>query len=111
MSLVAALILSTGLLLSLLSLPLIFRRVPPNLLYGVRTRAAFASDADWYRINAIGGRYLLRSGGVICLLGVVGFFLPSTALAPYGITAAVVTVVALLIPAFRLWTLKAVPVQ
>jgi uncharacterized membrane protein len=46
----------------LLSLPLIRRRVPPNLVYGYRTRATLSDEALWYEANAYFGRkFLLAS--------------------------------------------------
>jgi len=102
----AALISGSGLLIALLAIPLILRRVPPNMLYGVRTKAAFASDADWYRINAQGGRYLLVSGLLIVVTGVVGFFLPTSVYGAYSWWASGVSVAVILIPCIRLSTLK-----
>ena len=102
----AALISGSGLLVALLAIPLILRRVPPNTLYGVRTKAAFASDVDWYRINAQGGRYLLVSGLLIVITGVVGFFLPASISESYSLWASGVSVAVILIPCIRLSTLK-----
>lgn len=75
---IAAAISGSGLLIFLLAIPMILRRVPPNRMYGVRTKASFASEDDWYRINAIGGRYLAAAGIVILVVGIVGFFLPGS---------------------------------
>lgn len=97
----------TGLLITGLAIPLIRRRVPPNGIYGVRTKASFASESDWYRINAIGGRYLAVSGFFIFLIGVVGFFLPASSRDPYSIGAGVATLLSILIPCVRLSLLKA----
>ncbi len=102
----SALIAGSGLLISLLAIPLILRRIPPNALYGVRTKASFASASDWYRINVIGGRYLALSGIVILAVGIVGFFLPASAFAPYSIGAAVATLLAVILPCIRLCSLK-----
>ncbi len=103
---VAALITGSGLLISLLAVSLILGRVPPNSLYGVRTKSSFASDADWYRINSIGGRYLILSGLVILVVGLVGFLLPVAFLGPYSISATVAALLAVIIPSIRLGLLK-----
>ena len=95
-----------GLLIFALAVPLILRRVRPNGIYGIRTKAAFASDSDWYRINSIGGRYLAVSGLIIFVVGVVGFFLPVSMFHAYSIIAAVVTLLAVFLPCFRLCSLK-----
>jgi hypothetical protein len=44
----------------LLSIPLIFRKVPRNPLYGYRTRATLSNDTIWYEANAYFGlRFLI----------------------------------------------------
>ena len=103
---IAALIAGSGLLISLVAIPLILGRVPPNSLYGVRTKASFASDSDWYRLNAIGGRYLAFSGIVILAMGIVGFFLPVSFLNSYANSATVAALLAVIIPCIRLCLLK-----
>ena len=47
-----------------LGLPLIFRLVPKNPLYGLRTPRTFTNDQTWFRQNAI-------TGAAITLVGVV----------------------------------------
>lgn len=59
----------TGLLLVLISLPLILRKVAMNRWYGVRIPKAFASEANWYAINEVGGRWMAVAGGVLTLVG------------------------------------------
>ncbi len=59
----------TGLLLVLVAMPLIRRKVAMNRWYGVRIRKAFASEANWYAINEVGGRWLAGAGGVLALAG------------------------------------------
>ena len=41
------------------SLPLIFRKVPRNPIYGYRTRATLSDDSLWYEANACFGRWFL----------------------------------------------------
>lgn len=104
---IALMITGSGLLILALSIPLILRRIPPNAVYGIRTRASFASESDWYRINQIGGRYLSIASSLIILSGVIGFFLPASLLDPYSIAAAVVSILAVLVPCIRLSRMKA----
>lgn len=52
-------VLACSLLFAGLSVPLLLRRVPRNLVYGFRTRATLASDRLWYEANACFGRWLL----------------------------------------------------
>jgi SdpI/YfhL protein family len=58
-----------GSLLAVLSLPLVFRKVPMNRAYGVRIPKAFESERSWYAINAYGGRLLLVYGLLLVLYG------------------------------------------
>jgi uncharacterized membrane protein len=82
--------LMTGIVASLISVPLIRGKVPPNSLYGIRTKFAFSSEENWYRINRYGGKMFLRAGLLITVMSVVGLFLPVAYLTIYSIIAAVV---------------------
>ena len=65
-----ALLLLSAVLLILLALPLWMRMVPPNRLYGVRTRATLGDEERWYAVNATSGRDLLVSG-IVLLAGIL----------------------------------------
>ncbi len=95
-----------GLLVIGLAIPLILRRVPPNSLYGVRTKASFASESDWYHINGIGGRYLVGSGLIILVTGIGGFLLPASSRDFYAIGAGAATLLSIIVPCLRLSLLK-----
>lgn len=58
-----------GGLLAILSLPLAFRMVPMNRIYGIRTPMALVSDSNWYAINAYGGRVLMAYGSALFAFG------------------------------------------
>ena len=66
----------TGLLIFVLNLPLIYRKIPMNSLYGFRIRAAFESEQRWYDINAYGGRQMAIWSWLIIIVGVIGFLVP-----------------------------------
>ena len=53
-----------------LSLPLVFRLVPPNHFYWFRTPRTLANPGVWYRVNFFGGCALLGASivGIILLL-------------------------------------------
>lgn len=53
-----------------LSIPLIFRKVPMNHVYGIRFSESFKSNEAWYEINEYGGKALLISTLPILLSGV-----------------------------------------
>jgi hypothetical protein len=60
-----------GAVLTLSSLPLVLRKVPPNPFFGIRMPRAFRSRADWYEINAFGGKCLLGGGTGLLLFGIL----------------------------------------
>ena len=58
-----------GLLTTLLSIPLILKKIPMNRVYGIRVRKAFASQRNWYEINAYGGKLLFAFGILLLAYG------------------------------------------
>jgi uncharacterized membrane protein len=62
-----------------LSLPLLFRWVPPNRLYGFRVPATLRDRSVWYDVNAACARHFVLLGGLMVLLE---FVLPPPALVP-----------------------------
>ncbi|HEX2610533.1 MAG TPA: SdpI family protein [Gemmatimonadales bacterium] len=75
-----------GLLLALLSIPLVLRWVPRNRAYGIRIPEAFSTEAGWYDINAYGGRLFLIYG---VILATVGFLARDLAPPPTSLGSAV----------------------
>jgi len=66
-----------GVLTVVTALPLALGRVAPNPAYGFRFRKAFASEANWYRINRTGGVMLIAFGAGLVLFGwLAGPFAP-----------------------------------
>lgn len=57
--------LGTGLMVSLCSLPMIMRWVPPNRLVGFRTPRTLSGPNVWYPANRIAGQYLAAAGVLI----------------------------------------------
>ena len=57
-----------GPVLILLSIPLIFRWIPRNYVYGFRVAATLANDSIWYDANALLGRHMFLLGVVMVLL-------------------------------------------
>lgn len=54
-------------IVALAAVPLAMRLIPPNPVYGVRTRRTAGDPALWYNVNAVGGQLLL----VACGLGAI----------------------------------------
>ena len=65
-----------GVLLALVSLPLIRGRVPRNPFYGFRTRRTLSADDIWYPANRYAGRALFWAGAAT--------FLGALALLPFA---------------------------
>jgi uncharacterized membrane protein len=51
-----------------ISIPLVLRKVPPNVVYGVRTRKTLSDPRIWYEANYRGGVALIVAGvvGLAC---------------------------------------------
>lgn len=65
-----------GILFILVSLPLVYHKIPMNYLYGFRIPKSLESDESWYAINAYGGKQLILWSLFLIGAGVVKFFLP-----------------------------------
>ncbi len=66
----------SGVVLIAISLPILFNKIPPNYLYGVRTPKAFLSDENWYLINRNGAKCFISWALVLVVLGGLKFFVP-----------------------------------
>ncbi len=56
-----------GLVILVLGIPLYLGKVPPNSLYGLRTRKTLENKEIWYRANRFAGLVLVLGGGVVLL--------------------------------------------
>lgn len=102
MTVIAVTILLTGVLTLLISLPLKFRKIPMNGVYGIRIPAAFKSNERWYEINAYGGRVLANWSWLTTATGVIGLFLPEDFRDGYALASLIIMVVALFIPILQI---------
>jgi uncharacterized membrane protein len=80
-----------GALFVVVGLPLVASWIPPNRLYGFRTRATLADPATWYRVNRATGLDLV-AGGLVLMAS--GYALPPQSPVP---TALLLLVVALMV--------------
>lgn len=62
-----------GLLIIVLSVPLIRRRVAPNHWYGFRVRRTLEDSTVWYEANAHAGKCLF-SAGIVIVAGSVALY-------------------------------------
>lgn len=65
-----------GGVVSTLSVPLMFGRVPMNGYYGIRLSQSYRSDGNWYAINRYGGRQMLIYAALVAAVGVGILFVP-----------------------------------
>jgi hypothetical protein len=102
MSVVALVILASGLLAFFLSLPLAYRKVPMNHFYGFRIEEAFESTQRWYDINAFGGRQMAAWSWLMVATGAFGLFIhhPGYFLI-YAFASIPVTALAVFVPISR----------
>ena len=75
----------SGLITTLICLPMIYGRVLPNALYGIRTRHTFESSEAWMDLNEVGGMLFSLLGFPLVLGGTIGLFLSDTHIALVGI--------------------------
>ena len=89
-----------GLVTTVLSIPLIRRKIPMNRVVGIRLRAAFVSQRNWYEINAYGGRLLLAFGLFLVAFGWFGQGIappPTSAWAPVFLVVPLLAIVPVLV--------------
>jgi uncharacterized membrane protein len=55
-------------LIFLLGIPLVFKLVPPNRIYGFRTRTTLSQPDLWYRVNVFTGYALMLAAAVTALI-------------------------------------------
>ena len=74
-----------------LAIPLMLRKVPPNVFYGYRTRATLTNEALWYEVNAHFGRGFLIGSAVsgVAALG-LWWIKPAAELVPLLVIALVI---------------------
>jgi hypothetical protein len=74
----------TGVLLMVLSIPMILGKIPPNGLYGFRVKKTMENPAIWYPVNAYSGKWLLAVGLIEALAAVGLYYLPGLSVDMYA---------------------------
>lgn len=69
-------IFASGLLISLLSIPLILKKIKINNWYGIRLPQTMQNEKVWYEVNSRVGKYLFIFGLFICCLTVLLYYYP-----------------------------------
>ena len=81
-----SLFISSGVLLILLSIPMIFRWIKPNGLYGFRVRRTLENPEIWYLVNSYSGKWLLAVGLVEVLASIGLYLIPGISLDTYALS-------------------------
>jgi hypothetical protein len=77
--------LASGILLALLSIPLLLGKIPPNGLYGFRVTATLEDPQLWYAVNAFAAKRLLFAGLSICVAAGGLYFVPGLSVDTYAL--------------------------
>lgn len=104
MSTLLIVFIGSGLLLILISLPLLWGKIPPNPLYGFRVRATLENPAIWYPANRYAAKCLIWTGAVIVAAALILYVVPGLSMDAYALGCSAVILVALataLIKSFR----------
>ncbi len=104
MSTLLFLYVGSGLLLILVSLPLLGGKIPPNAVYGFRVRATLENPAIWYPANKFAAKRLLWTGIVVAGAALVLYAIPELSLNAYALGFLGVLMIALavtLVQSFR----------
>ena len=76
---------ASGLLLVLVSLPLLFGKVPPNSFYGFRVAATLDNPRLWYAVNKHAAKRLIVSGVILIAAAFLLFFVPGITVDAYAL--------------------------
>jgi uncharacterized membrane protein len=64
----------TGIVYISASMPLLFNRIGPNWLCGVRIPKAYESTEMWYKVNRLGAKVFLGYGVTMLAIGAILWF-------------------------------------
>jgi uncharacterized membrane protein len=84
-----------GLLLSAISIPLIFRKIGPNPIYGFRVKRTLEDPRVWYDVNAHAAKGLFLVGLIIVVTALAFTRLPGLGVAAYALSCTAVFATAL----------------
>lgn len=102
MEVVASVILIAGVMMFLVSLPLMYRKIPRNSLYGIRIAESFKSEDRWYEINAYGGKLIAQWSWLVVATGAAGFVVPEKYGVAYALASVPMVLLAVLVPVVRI---------
>jgi hypothetical protein len=77
---------SAGILLALLSIPLIRRKIPPNGLYGFRVQKTMDNPELWYLVNHYSAKRLLWTSIAFLAMAVILYLIPNLSVDVYALS-------------------------
>jgi uncharacterized membrane protein len=89
--------LGSGLLLIIISIPLVKNWIKPNPFYGFRVKKTLEDPEIWYLVNAYSGKRLLLAGIFTSLSSLILFIYPGLSLENYSLTCLVLSMTSLTI--------------
>jgi hypothetical protein len=94
MALMVGMFIGTGLLLSIISVPMILKKIKPNGLYGFRVKKTLENPDIWYAVNCYSGKWLLVTGMIIIVTAIGLASLPGLSIDAYALGVLVVFTIA-----------------
>lgn len=89
-----------GLALTIISLPLIFKKIRPNPFNGFRMAKTLSDPVVWYQANHYAGRLLFYVGLLIMLMSIGIYLIPGLSLDNYAWVCLAVTLGGLTLAVF-----------
>jgi hypothetical protein len=97
MELIVSMYVGTGLLLCILSIPMILKKVKPNGLYGFRVKKTLENPDIWYAVNCYSGKWLLATGLITIISTIVLAYVPGLSIDAYALAVLAVFTIAFLL--------------
>jgi hypothetical protein len=76
---------AAGVLLVVLSIPLMLKKIPPNPIYGFRVSQTLENSETWYAVNQYAARRLVFTGASTVMAAIGLYFIPSITVDGYAL--------------------------
>jgi hypothetical protein len=87
----------SGSILMLLSIPMIYKKIKPNGLYGFRVKRTLENPEIWYAVNSYSGKWLFATGFIVILASIILNYVPGISLDTYALSALAIFSIAFVI--------------